>query len=207
MIPIVTMLDGRERVRPPAPHVDGRPGLLTRLRRLPKTGGFWIGVVFAFIGLNFVIVTITVTASQMSRTPVEPDYYRRALKWDQSAQQTAMNRSLGWSLTPEVVPAPAATQAAPTAAPRLRIRLVDSAKNPVRTATVVCELFHESDPTSAREVTLQGGEGGVYIADTSIDRPGLWRANFTCRASAMTFTTSKQLELAPSQVGPSGARR
>lgn len=43
----------------------------------------WPGIIFVLLAGNVVIVIITIVAAAISHSPVEPDYYRRAVEWDQ----------------------------------------------------------------------------------------------------------------------------
>ncbi|MBK9189550.1 MAG: FixH family protein [Phycisphaerales bacterium] len=43
----------------------------------------WPGIIFVLLAGNVVIVIITIVAAAISHSPIEPDYYRRAVEWDQ----------------------------------------------------------------------------------------------------------------------------
>lgn len=58
----------------------------------------WPGLVFAFIGTNVLIVTITIVAANtITGGGAEPDYYRKAVNWDQTAAERSRSDSLNWS--------------------------------------------------------------------------------------------------------------
>lgn len=85
--------------QPPAPTAaPAQP----RPKKAPS-GFQWPLMVVGLLGLNICICAVTITAATKTKPEVEPDYYRRALQWDEHrAEQTALN-------TPVVTPTTAAT--------------------------------------------------------------------------------------------------
>lgn len=158
----------------------------------------WPGMIFVLIGLNVVIVGITVWASIISRSPVEPDYYQRAVNWDRDQEAWHASRTLGWSLRSRFL------RSDPGARPTLSLQLLDSSGTPIRSARIAAEIFHEARPTSVFTLNVVEQSPGEYAADMPTTDRGLWRLSVLARASACTFLAEQQIELAGSAVGDPG---
>ena len=177
----------------------------------PHRFRFWPAGIFVLLGMNFVVVGITVYAAVTTRTPVERDYYQRALHFDDNAQQRRMNQSLGWRLEatlrarapePSVLPQPPreppnsdadstpSLSKVPSSAstPTLHTMLTDSEGKPIRSAQIGVEAVYESDPGVRFEGELVEVAPGEYAAAIPIDRSGLWRMSLIASASGVTFT-------------------
>jgi nitrogen fixation protein FixH len=137
-------------------------------------------MVFVLIGLNFCIVGFTVYASsrRASSHAVEPDYDRKALNWNQSAQQTAHNKELGWSC--QLVDIGRASIAA---------SLTDQTGQAISGVQVSLEAFHHAHAGNRIQADLREVDG-LYRAPIVIDKPGLWDFRFTARKGHETFTAS-----------------
>ena len=58
----------------------------------------WPGLIFVFIGANVTVVLITVVAANYSSgAAAEPDYYRKAVNWDQTSAERVASDNLGWT--------------------------------------------------------------------------------------------------------------
>lgn len=109
----------------------------------------------------------------------EPDYYNKALHWDQTQAQAAENQRLGYSveLEPRVV-----VDAAGHAT--LQLRLADGMRAPVHGAIVRAEAF--ANAFSNETVTLEFRElaPGVYAAPLTARHLGLWEFRVTASAGS-----------------------
>ncbi len=155
----------------------------------PKTvkNYLWPWAIFALLGANMVIVAITVYASQRSRSPVESDYYQKAMHWDDSARQQALNAALGWKLTPTVRKSSSGAD--------LSISLLDGQGQPIRTCKIAVEGFHLADPTRKLDATIDASDAESLTTTLPIDRPGLWRLSFVVDAGGSRFTQQQDIEL------------
>lgn len=147
----------------------------------------WPWAIFALLGANMVIVAITVYASQRSRSPVESDYYQKALHWDESARQHAVNTALGWKLAPSLTKSGAGVE--------FSIALVDGKGEPIRTCNVAIEAFQPADPPRKLIAPIDAADSESLRTTLALDRPGLWRLSFVVDAGGARFTQQQDIEL------------
>lgn len=147
----------------------------------------WPWAIFVLLGANMVIVAITVYASQRSRSPVESDYYQKALHWDDSARQHAVNSALAWKLVPALKKSVAGADVA--------IELLDGKGEPIRTCKISIEAFPFTDPAHKLEASIDAADAESLTTSLAIDRPGLWRLSFVVDAGGARFTQQQDIEL------------
>jgi nitrogen fixation protein FixH len=123
-----------------------------------------VALLAASAGANIALVVIT---SRDTSFAVEPNYYAKALAWDQTMAQQARSEALGWSLELRVDPAAARGRKTVT------VRLADRAGAPIEGAEVTVEVFHNARASRILSAALNP-EGQGYVAVMPIDRPGLW---------------------------------
>jgi nitrogen fixation protein FixH len=123
-----------------------------------------VALLAASAGANIALVVIT---SRDTSFAVEPNYYAKALAWDQTMAQQARSEALGWSLGLRVDPAAARGRKTVT------VRLADRAGAPIEGAEVAVEVFHNARASRILSAALSP-EGQGYVAVMPIDRPGLW---------------------------------
>ncbi|MDX2130534.1 MAG: FixH family protein [Planctomycetota bacterium] len=153
-----------------------------------KPGQGWpIAIVGLLLG-NMAIVGVTVYFAARTRTSdVVPDYYAKALHWDDTARQHAANRALGWTLDVSFASVDDATS-------RVRLRLTDGAGDPIRAATIDLEAFHQADPGARHTITLVSRHDGTYEGVLESSRPGRWRVHAIADAVGMRFTSEQQVD-------------
>jgi len=128
-----------------------------------RTGRFsvWPGLIFVLLGFNVVIVAVTVVAAVRTASPVEPDYYTKALHWDESQQQATRNAALGWHVIP-------LRGRDANGAMRLVLRITDGTGRPLRAATTVA-----AEPAGERgrptRLTFTHSDLGDYTCDQVLD--------------------------------------
>lgn len=116
----------------------------------------WPGIIFVLFGVNFLIVAVTVIGANRTASPIEPDYYTKALHWDQTQAQAQRNKSLGWSVTPSLRPGP-------DGKPRLFLTVLDGAGSPMRAASVKARL-----PSSKTPLSFTHTQDGVFTCDQAL---------------------------------------
>lgn len=147
----------------------------------------WPWAIFVLLGANMVVVAITVYAAQRSRSPVESDYYQKALHWDDSARQQGVNKALGWKLVPALKKVAAGAEVV--------IGLLDGKGNPIRTCKIFIEAFPFTDPAHKLDASIDAADADSLTTTLAIDRPGLWRLSFVVDAGGARFTQQQDIEL------------
>lgn len=116
---------------------------------------------------------------------VEPRYYDKAVRWDETARLRERSSALGWRI-----------DLAQPAFDRLTVRLVDREGRAVRGASVECETFANACAGARRIVKFHDAGNGEYAAAFEPDRAGLWHFRFTASRGSDSFAheTDRALE-------------
>ena len=118
---------------------------------------------------------------------VEPDYYAKAIAWDEHQAQEARNEALGWQIAPEL------TRQAHGA--MLAARLVDRTGAGLDGARVSVEAFHLARGAHVVHVVLAPRGSGRYEGVAAMRRPGIWEMRFTVERDGARFTHVTRTEL------------
>lgn len=152
----------------------------------------WPNAVYALIGMNLIVVAVTVYAANHDPSfAVEPDYDTKALEWNKTAAQIASNQKLGWTLAVDNWPAARSGQ-------NLTIRLTDSVGRPLEGAAVELTAFASIRASTRLKATLAPAGPGVYTGPLAIGRSGLWEFRFIVKRGPDTYTRSLEQEIAGS---------
>lgn len=154
----------------------------------PRKSWLWPNLVYALIGMNLIVVAVTVYAANKDPSfAVEPDYDVKALEWNKTAAQIAANQKLGWTLDVERWPGPGQ--------PGMSIRLKDSIGRPLEGAEVELTAFASVRASQRLGATLAAAGPGVYTGPLTVSRAGVWEFRFTVRRGPDTFTRTIEREL------------
>lgn len=157
-------------------------------------GWHWpVLMVALLVGGAGVNIAFMIVANRDPSFAVEPDYYRKALEWDQTMAQEARNAELGWTISARLGPAG-------VGAGRLVATIRDRAGALLGGATVTVEAFPSA---RAREIATLAlaptGEAGVYAATLPSGRPGLWELRMRVSRGGEVFTRTLSQDLAASR--------
>lgn len=143
----------------------------------------WPKVVFGLIGLNMVIVGVTVYAATSDATfGVEPEYDRRAMAWDDVKRDRSRSEALGWRVE------------ATAEGGSLVIRVKDAGGSPVADAVVRAEVFHALRPSDRRSTDLVERSPGEYAGALGMTRPGSWEVRLSARRGGDRFVADTRVE-------------
>lgn len=140
------------------------------------------------IGANLALLYVATSDPSFA---VEPNYYAKALLWDEKREQDRRNLELGWALTVQV-----AAGRGVDGQPQVVARLVDGSGAPIRDAAVRVDAFHNARASRIVSALFEGGGDGSYSAALPMRRPGLWEFRFEARRGEERFTETRTLELA-----------
>ncbi len=137
----------------------------------------WPGIVLALLGAQMLLMLVMVYMATSDRSfAVEPDYYKKALHWDESAAEGRSSRQLGWSVRIEV------GDAADVLKRRdVTCTLLDAAGEPLSGATVEVIAFPHARGQERTLVKFAEIGGGLYAASMPIPRSGLWEFRVTAQ--------------------------
>ncbi|MCW5776774.1 MAG: FixH family protein [Phycisphaeraceae bacterium] len=153
---------------------------------------FWPGMVAALISISLCFAGVTAFVALTDPSfAVEPDYYDKALRWDERRAQAVRNDELGWHVEIEVA-------GALDALGRREVRLtaLDAEGRPLEGATASVEMFHHARSSQRLAATLTESAPGVFVGSPAIAREGLWEIRFEIRRAADAFIGSAEVRVA-----------
>ena len=102
-------------------------------------GWYWpVGLAALLVGSAGANIALVVITSRDASFAVEPDYYAKALAWDETMAQQARNEALGWSLGLRVEPTGERGRMA------VIVGLSDGAGAPLPGARIAIEALHNA---------------------------------------------------------------
>ena len=152
-------------------------------------GWYWpVGLAALLVGSAGANIALVVITSRDASFAVEPNYYAKALAWDETMAQQARNEALGWSLG--LCVEPAGERGRVTVA----VRLTDSAGVPLEGARIAIEALHNARANQVLTAALEP-RGLDYAAAMPLARPGLWefRARVTRGPDVFTATLMRDV--------------
>lgn len=156
-----------------------------------KRGAWWpIGmatILALTVGANFWVLAV---ANDDPSFAVEPDYYHKALHWDDEMAQQERNIVLGWRLTPTLAPFGAHGAL-------LTVQLTDSTGAALAGATVRVSALSIARAGRVLDATLAATPGSEYAATIPVDRAGEWELRFEAVRDGQRFTAVRRLEATP----------
>lgn len=153
-----------------------------------KDGRGWIAAVVLILGTTVAAnVYVMHLAGDDPSFAIEPDYYDRALHWDDELAQRERNARLGWRAAPTLDVA--------AAQGTLQVRLADAVGAPVRDATVRVSAFPIARATQVVEATLAPRADGAYAAPFPVQRSGAWEVRVEAVRGGDRFTSVHRLDV------------
>lgn len=147
-----------------------------------KPGSMWPYIIGGALALHVVGSMVMVYfATSNESYAVEPDYYQKALNWDDRRAQDRVNAGLGWVLEFTVEPAPLGRD------PVLHVELTTTGGEPVADASVAVEAFANARRDDILTATLSATENG-HETTLPMRRDGLWEFRFTVTRGEDLFT-------------------
>jgi len=145
-------------------------------------------------------ITLAIVASRDEAFAVEPDYYRKAVHFDDEMALRAASIRLGWNVQPTLRLAHPGTPGA------LGVRVTDASGKPLTGATVKVLAMHNARASHLLQATLSEVGEGRYATSLDARRPGAWELRFTVTRSNEVFATTVRLDaLGARATGASGA--
>jgi len=154
--------------------------------------GWPIGIALVLVLSAGSNIAIMVIARQDKAFAIEPEYYEKALRWDDTMAQERRNIALGWDASAALV------LARPGRPGEVEIALRDSAGRPVDRAVVSVEAMHNARASQRYHATLAEALPGTYRAAIDAHRPGEWEVRVTVQRAEDRFTRTLRLSVAAS---------
>jgi nitrogen fixation protein FixH len=135
------------------------------------------------VGSAVANVALIVITSRDASFAVEPDYYAKALAWDETMAQQARNEALGWSLVIAVEPTGERGRMA------VVVGLSDGAGAPLPGARIEIEALHNARASRVLTAVLEP-RGPDYATVMQLSRPGLWEFRVRVTRGPEVFTAT-----------------
>jgi hypothetical protein len=120
----------------------------------------------------------------------EPDYYQKAVRWDQTQAQAALNLRLGYVITASpVVSFDAQGQAT------LELTLSNQRGQPVTGARLVGEAFANAYSGAIVDIVFEEGRAGHYLAKFTVRHAGQWVFKVVGNSDGERFTADVRADL------------
>ncbi len=154
-----------------------------------KRGMQWpIGIAVVLAATVVSNVWIAVVASRDEAFAVEPDYYNKAVHFDDEMALRAESARLGWRVIPQLRLGTSAREGSLTAT------VTDSAGTPLRGATVTVLAMHNARASHQLTATLADTGNGAYTAPLDARRPGEWELRFTVTRGSDRFAVRERVD-------------
>jgi nitrogen fixation protein FixH len=164
---------------------------MARTATRPRSGTYWpFFIVALLVGGAGANVGLMLVATGDRSFAVEPDYYQKALRWDETMAQEARNRALGWTI------AVAFERAARPGEITLAAQVNDRAGHAIEGAHVGVEAFHSARASHVLTAALRPEATGRYAATLPFDRPGVWELRLRVERGDQVFTRTLTQDLA-----------
>ncbi len=154
--------------------------------RFLRNGGwfplFLVSLLLVSVGAN---IYLMIRATNDPSFAIEPDYYAKAVAWDDLQAERAASEALGWSLSVEPV------------ATGIRARLTDALSRPIDGAQLALEAFPNAKASERTAAILLPRGGGTYELPRVLGRGTgtLWELRFVATLDSKKFLHVTRLEL------------
>ncbi|MFG0275425.1 MAG: FixH family protein [Phycisphaerales bacterium] len=158
-----------------------------------RQGAFWIGLVLALFGAHmFVAAALMYFAHSDPAFAVVPDYYDKALAWDETKRQEAASDALGWRIL--LVAGP---DSGPVQERDLTLTLVDEAGETIDDASVTVEAFHVARSRDVASLEFARTGPGLYTTRARLPKYGIWEFRIDALRGDSRFVRAVRVELRP----------
>jgi nitrogen fixation protein FixH len=138
------------------------------------------------------IITMVVISGRDPSFAVEPDYYQKALAWDDAARQRQAGADLGWTVDLHA------------GAEGLSVELHDALGRPLDGAQVEAEVFHHARAADRHTIALAAAGDGLYRGTTRLARRGHWEVRLLITRGPELLTLTRQVEVGGGSGGGGG---
>ncbi|MEM1354789.1 MAG: FixH family protein [Planctomycetota bacterium] len=153
-------------------------------------GRVWVmpAVIFGLLGGQMIFITTAITLATGDRSfAVVPDYYQKAVDWDEHRADLLASEQMGWTL--EVLPGESPDEFGKRP---LLILVRDAEDQAIRGARVRVAYFHHARAGDHHSVELAEVLPGHYAAEAQIARHGRWQFDVEVERGAQRFVASVQ---------------
>lgn len=152
---------------------SGKPASQAGANR--KAAWLWGSLIVGLLSLQVAVgVVAIVLATGDPSVAIVPDYYEKALNWDDEKAMLSASDKLGWNFELSVSSG-ADLQGQRTIVVTLR----DQAGVGIENAAVKLSIYHHARAADLRQIPLRAHGGGHYSGLAAIQRGGNWEVELT----------------------------
>lgn len=156
-----------------------------------RRGWNWPAMIVGLLGLQIVLCMIAVYLAVSDPTmAIEPDYYKKAVHWDDAAAERLQSDALGW--THELTLDPGADVLGRRA---VSLKLAGQDGRPLTGAIVELEAFSRARASHRLTLTLVEQAPGNYTGLMPVRHDGLWEFVLTAARGREVYTQTERLDL------------
>lgn len=157
-----------------------------------KRGLQWpIGIALVLILSAGSNIWVALIAAHDEAFAVEPDYYQKAVHFDDEMALRAGSAKLGWRVIPTLA------LGVPGQSGSLDATVTDSSGTPITGATVQVLAMHNARASHQLTATLRDAGEGRYRAPLDAVRPGEWELRFLVTRGTDRFAVRERVDAAP----------
>lgn len=135
-----------------------------------------------------IMVVAVAIATNDKSFAVPPDYYGRAVHWDEHQAALRASEQLGWRVTVE-----AANEVDARGRRIAAFRLIDATGNPIPGATMEVSYYHHAHGRDVQRLELKAADTADprrFSGAFPLRYDGFWEFEFTAKARGKTFIAS-----------------
>lgn len=137
------------------------------------------------VGLLGILVSVQVVLFRLSSGDasfaIEPEYYQKAVTWDERMRERRVSERLGWQAQATITRGDS---------PMLRVTLVDARGKPVENAALAVDAFPNARAGEVQQLALRHTTAGIYESALRLIHPGEWEVRLVARTPADTYSTT-----------------
>ncbi len=155
--------------------VTPSPEAMRRANR--KAAWIWGSIVVGFLSLQVAIGVVAIfLATGDPSVAVVPDYYEKALKWDDYVALQNESDRLGWQVGTEITPTGKGLESQ-----YVMLYLRDAKGQPLSELSGQVRVYHHARAAETSDVSIRSMSAGVYSAEVQMPRDGLWEVEMDVR--------------------------
>ena len=159
----------------------------------------WPWIIVGLLGGHVTIMVVAVIIATNDRSfAVVPNYYQRAVNWDQTQAQKRASEKLGWHVRVE-----ASNQVDPIGRRAMSFVLTDADGKALDHAVLEIEYFHDSHGDEEKQVKLtpDATDPSRFTVLLPMRYAGNWEFHFTATAGGKTFVAAATEFLSNTKAG------
>jgi len=156
-----------------------------------KRGKHWPFVIVGMLLFHATLILGTIAVvSARHDLYVEPDYYAKAIDWDNQREMREMADKMGWTVDIALSPTEQ------TQTPRsMLVSIMDRNNQPIDGALVELEAVHPAHANNRINLVLIGEGQGHYQKTIAINEPGFWKLNLSIRHQGIEAIVMREIKV------------